>query len=304
MNACDWLQSRMDWDDLRFLLTVARRGTLTAAAGELGVTQPTVGRRIVALERSLGARLFERRPSGLTPSRVGARLVEHAERMEREAIAAERHARGRDEGVRGTVVVTASEWLVTGVLAPMLGPLLERHTALCVELLADTRHLNLARAEADIALRPRRFEHDAVAQRATGKLGFGLYATPAYLDARGMPGADQGAGHRLIAMRDDVGDVARKWLATTLAHANIVAKTNGRDAMLSLARSGVGMAVLARVVGDACPHLVRLPPAVTPVPTLWMGVHRETRGAPRVAAVSRYLADRLRKLQPKLNPQR
>ncbi len=299
---CDTLAA-VDWDDLRFFLVVARRGTLSAAARELGVTQPTVGRRIAALERRLGARLLVRRSDGFALSGLGARVLEHAERMEQDALAVERRTSGRDEGVRGTVRITASEWLVTGVLSPMLGPLLARHPELVIDLISDHRHLNLARREADLALRPRRFEHDAIVQRATAKLGFAIYAARRYLSERGAPISGDGGGHALIAMAEDVGDVARDWLEAVLPRATVAVRTNGRDAMLALATAGVGLACLARVVGDPIRSLQRvaLSPA-PPTPTLWMGVHRDCRATPRVRAVASYLTERIHSLGPELCP--
>ena len=294
---------RVDWDDLRFFLVVARTRTLSAAARELKVTQPTVGRRIAALERRLGAKLFLRRSDGFTLSKSGARALEHAEHMEQHVLATERHVTGHDVGIRGSVRVTASEWLVTSVLAPQLAPLLERHPELTVELLADQRHVNLTRREADLALRPRRFEHDAIVSRATAKLGFGLYAAPSYLHARGVPRFGDGRGHALIAMTEDTGDVARAWLTQILPSANIAARTNGRDGMLALAVAGAGLACLARVVGDHAPGLERLSSAPSaPTPTLWMGMHRDARDTPRVRAVATYVAERLRALRPRLCP--
>lgn len=229
--------------------------------------------------------------------------MEHAERMEQDALAVARRVSGRDEGVRGTVRITGSEWLVTGVLSPLLGPLLARHSQLAIELVADQRHLNLARREADLALRPRRFEHDAIVQRATAKLGFALYAARPYLSERGAPASGDGRGHVLIAMSDDVGDVARDWLDAVLPAATRSVRTNGRDAMLALAAAGVGLACLARVVGDHIPALQRVAASpAPPTPTLWMGVHRDARTTPRVRVVASYLAERLRALQPRLCP--
>jgi DNA-binding transcriptional LysR family regulator len=293
----------VNWDDLRFFLVLARRGTLSAAARELGVTQPTVGRRIAALERRLGAKLFDRRSDGFFLSRWGADVLERAERVEADVIAAERHVSGRDEGVRGTVRVTAAEWLVTGVLPPLLAPLLAKHPELVVQLVADQRHLNLARREADVALRPRRFDQDGIVQRATAKLGFGLYAGHAYFAARGVPTWGGGRGHALVAMIDDAGDVARGWLRSALPEATIVVRTNGRDAMLGLATAGVGLACLARVVGDGVAALQRidLSPAL-PSPTLWLGVHRDASSTPRVRALTAHLSDSLRALAPRLCP--
>jgi DNA-binding transcriptional LysR family regulator len=293
----------VDWDDLRFFLQVARHRTLSAAARELGVTQPTAGRRIAALERRLGAKLFTRRPDGFLLSSSGRRILEHAERMEQDALAAERRVSGRDEGVRGTVRITASEWFVTRVLSVLVAPLLTRHPELSLELVADARHLNLARREADLALRLRRFEHDDVVQRSLGKVGFALYASHDYLALHGAPSAGGGAGHTLITMTDATGDIAREWLQSTLPAARSAARSNGRDALLALATAGAGLACLARVVGDAVPALRRLPLApAAPSPTLWMGIHRDVRSTLRLRVVADHLAEQLRAWQPTLNP--
>jgi molybdate transport repressor ModE-like protein len=291
----------VDWDDLRFVLMVSRHGTLSAAAKQLGVTQPTVGRRIAAIERRLGAKLFERRPGGLARTSAGASVAEHAERMETDALAAERRVAGADEAVRGTVRVTASEWLVTGVLAPALAPLLARHPGLTVELVADTRHLSLSRREADIAIRPRRFDAGETVKRALGTVAFGLYASRPYLAARGTPRVGDGKGHVLVAMTDDVGDVAREWLRDSFAGADVAVRTNGRDAMVALAVAGVGLACLGRVVGDRVPELVRV--ATAPVtPTLWLGMHRDVRRTRRVRAVVAQLVGAMGAMRERLDP--
>jgi DNA-binding transcriptional LysR family regulator len=293
----------MNWDDLRFFLVVARLGTLSAAARELKVTQPTVGRRITALERRMGARLFARSSSGFVLTASGARALAFAERMEQDALGAERQLDGRDEGVVGSVRITASEWLVNSVLASLLRPLLSKHPKLSIELIADARHLSLARREADIALRPRRFEQPGALQRSVGRLAFAVYAERSYLNAMGAPRHGDGRGHVLIGMNDETGDVARAWLDEALPHASRSVRTNGRDAMLALARSGLGLACLARIVGDATPELQRvdLSPPI-PTPTLWLGTHRDARETPRVRAVVSHLTERLRGLAPRLNP--
>lgn len=294
----------MNWDDLRFFLVLSRHRTLSSAARELRVAQPTVGRRISALERRVGAELFVRSSSGFSLTPSGARALGFAQRMEQDAMAAERRLAGRDVGVRGSVSVTASEWLVTSVLAPMVGSLLALHPELRIELVADTRHLNLARREADIALRPRRFEQAGIVQRATGKLGFALYATHAYLATRGVPSFGGGSGHTLVAMSDATGDAVRSWLAAALPDAVPSVKTNGRDAMFALARSGAAIACVARVVGDRAPELQRIALSPRPpTPRLWLGIHRDARDTPRVKAVVAHLVERLRTLAPSLCPE-
>src|SRR3954469_8639078 len=182
-----WYARTMDWDDLRFFLAVAHAGSMSAAARAIGVAQPTVGRRIAALERELGARLFVPTLTGQKLSTTGQRTLAHAEDMEQSALKAERIASGRDAVLSGRVLTTASECLVESVLARRMGPFIARHPGLEIELVADPQHANLSRREADIALRPSRFEHQAIVQREVAVLAFGLYASREYLKSRGTP---------------------------------------------------------------------------------------------------------------------
>jgi DNA-binding transcriptional LysR family regulator len=293
----------LDWDDLRCFLAVARAGTLSGAARGLGLTQPSVGRRIAAFEKALGARLFERTSAGHVLSPTGKKLLPFAERMETDALAAERTASGRDMGLRGPVRITASEWMVDRVLSPAIAPLLARHPQLEIELLADARHLSLVRREADIAVRPSRFEHQEVVEIEVATLAFGLFASDDYLEAQGMPDfARQCEGHALIAMSESLTRVPDvDFLPLVAARARVVARANGRLPMATLAAAGAGIACLPLVLGDRTPSLRRLR---TPIPgperKLWLALHRESRGIPRVKQTASYLRDALRRLQPAL----
>jgi DNA-binding transcriptional LysR family regulator len=304
-----WLVARLacvlDWDDLRFFLAVARGGSLSAAARTLEVTQPTVGRRIAALERKLDAKLFIGGARGQSLSTTGRRMLAHAEHMELDAVAAERVAFGRDAGLRGHVCLTASEWLLNSLIAPAVAAFCARHAELELELLAETRHLSLMRREADIALRPSRFDEDDVVQREVGEMSFGLYASDAYLAAHGVPDFASGAaGHRLVAMSTSLRKVPEvTWLPTIVPRASVVVRCNGREPMLILALAGVGLACLPRVLGDRTPRLRLLPtPGLAPVRTLWLCVHRDTRALPRVRATLGFLKDTLQRFGPALRP--
>jgi len=292
----------IDWDDLRFLLALSRRGTLTAAATDLGVTQPTVGRRLAALERRLGAKLFRSTPRGAELSSVAEVLVRRAQRMEAEALEATRLASGRDEGVQGRLTVTASEWLVTRILGPGLLPLLQAHPGLRVDLVASARWANLARGEADLALRPVAFEQQAVFQREVARAAYGLYASGKYLQRYGQPDFARGcAGHVLLAMDEDVPTADTPWLREIAAEARLGARTNGREALAAMAGAGLGLACLPRLVGDRTPGLeVLSPPVPAPERRLWLGVHRDVRKLARVRAAMDHLASVLRRAQPGL----
>jgi DNA-binding transcriptional LysR family regulator len=294
----------LDWDDLRFVLAVARGGTLSAAARALATTQPTVGRRISAFEEAVGARLFHRQPAGYVPTAAGHAVLANLERMEHEALGAERLLSGRDVGVRGTVRITASEWLVIRVIGPAIAGLVTAHPGLTIDVIAETHHVNLTRRESDLAIRPRAFEHQDVRQRRLGRLELALYASPAYLAAHGAPDFATGcAGHSLIALHDDIGEIAKPWLAALASAARTVVRTNGREQMATMAVAGAGLACLPRLVGDGHTGLRRLPiPRPLPERILWLGSHRDARTIPRIAVVSAFLADELRRIQPALAP--
>lgn len=293
------------WDDIRYFLAVSREGSLSAAARTLGVTQPTVGRRITALQRRLGAKLFTPTATGQALSASGRRLLPHAERMEVEGLAAERVTSGRDAGLRGRVRVTASEWLIGAVLGPMLRPFVTRHPELELELLADARHLNLTRRDADVAIRPSRFEQQEVVQREVAVVAFGLYAADSYLAELGTPDFARGCeGHRLVAMSEALTKIPDvDWLPHLTAKASVVVRTNGREPMARMATAGIGMACLPRFLGDATPDLRLLPaPSAGPKRQLWLGCHRDVRAVPRVKACITLLTEGLGRLRPALDP--
>ncbi|HTA93349.1 MAG TPA: LysR family transcriptional regulator [Polyangiaceae bacterium] len=295
----------MNWDDLRYFLGVARHGSLSAAAHALRVTQPTVGRRIAAFERELGTKLFVATRAGQDLSATGRELLVYAERMELDALAAERLSTGRDLGMRGNLSITASDWLVGAVLAPLIAPFSAQHPELELELVAEPRHLNLMRREVDIALRPSRFEDGDVVQRRVAVVAFGLYASEAYLARHGLPNfGNRCAGHRLIAMSSALTKIPDlEWLPALTSNASVAIRSNGREAMATLASAGVGIACLPRLLGDKQPRLRLLrPPTSAPERSLWLGVHRDLRRLPRVRAALSFLADAIERIRPALAP--
>ena len=192
------------WDDLRFILALARERTLTAAATALGVSQPTVGRRISVLEKKVGTLLIERRPEGYRLSDAGQAVVAQAERIEAAVLAADRATAFNSRRIRGTVKLTSAEWLCGTVLAPALARFGQRHPDMTVELVAEARWINLPRGESNLAIRGARFEHPGLLQRRVAISEVGVYATSEYLKARGLPDLAAGSpGHCFVTLTEE-----------------------------------------------------------------------------------------------------
>ncbi|MCZ8104260.1 MAG: LysR family transcriptional regulator [Burkholderiales bacterium] len=194
------------WDLYRSFLAVLRHGSLSAAAREVGATQPTVGRHIDQLEQAFGVSLFTRSPGGLAPTDAARALRPHAEAMESAAAALERAASGAASGDRGTVRIAASTVVGAEVLPPVLRRLRDEHPGLVLELALSNRVEDLLRRDADVAVRMVRPEQSALLARRIGEVRIGLYATADYVRRHGMPRTVEAmAGHTLIGFdRDDL----------------------------------------------------------------------------------------------------
>jgi len=285
----------MDWSLLQGFLELGRHGSLSAASRALGVSQPTLSRRLVLLEEALGVSLFLRGPRGLTPTAAGERLVKVAERM-REAASwvPELMAAGHDP-VSGVVRVTAPEaGLATGWLPKVLLPLRTLHPGLLVEISVDNRLVELGKREADIAIRNQRPRDAALTARAVGTYAWYLYAAPDYLATR-PPAADLAdlRHHDLLLYETPSDSRQARWLSQRRLLERVVLRSNSVDALAQAARVGYGVAMLPAFVADPDAALRRLfaDRPITKMP-MWLVTHAELKRSPRVQAVFRHLARR------------
>jgi DNA-binding transcriptional LysR family regulator len=282
---------RASWDDLQVFLAVARAGTLGAAGRALKQTQPTVGRRIRALETALGQSLFQRTTGGFILTNEGAAVLVHAERMEEEAIAFERGVAGQSDVLGGLLRISTSDWFAVHCLSPLLAEFSKRHSGIQIEVLTDTRLMSLSRREADLLFRFGKFEEPDVIQRVAVHLDYALYGGRSYLKGRETLRNGDGEGHRLIAMDqafDSYPDVA--WLKRVLPSAKVTLRSNNRDVQLGFCTSGAGLAVLPCVVGDAVSDLVRVELGEAPPGRdVRAGFHRDLKRLPRLRALLEFL---------------
>jgi DNA-binding transcriptional LysR family regulator len=266
----------MDWDHLRFVLAIARAGTLSAASRRLGVDQTTVARRLKAAETALAARLFDRIDGGFRPTRAGAAAIARAEAVEHELGALAATVAGGDVEPSGTVRVTAVPILVNRLLVPAMPSLQRAAPQLRIELIADNRALSLARHEADVALRLTRPRDGTMLARRIGRLDYAAYALRTREPAR-LDWITYGEGFSYIPQA--------RWIAQMRGPVSPLA-VNDAEALLQAVRAGLGKSLLPCFVGDADRSLARLGGGA-PVLTrdIWLLVQRELRHLTRIEAV-------------------
>ena len=181
------MSNSADWDLFQTLHAVLAAGSLSGAAKLRGLTQPTVGRHIDQLERSLGAPLFLRSPRGLQATEMALALRPHLDDMSAAAQTAIRDAAGAADGTAGVVRVTASDIVGVEVLPPILASFRAAHPEIDLEVVLSNRNEDLTRRDADIAVRMSRPTQNTLLAKKIGTIGFGFYARPEYLARAGTP---------------------------------------------------------------------------------------------------------------------
>ena len=273
----------MEWGDLRVFLTIAREGTLGAAARKLGQTQPTMGRRLQALEHALGHQLFQRTKDGFVLTDEGAAVLNHAERMEEEALAFQRQLTGQEQQLDGMLRITASDWFAEYMLTPVIADFSKQYPHVIVELLTDSRFFSLSRREADLAFRIQPFDEPDIVSRKLSRISYGVYTAADYP----RPETGDGAGASLLVMNVAFGGMPEvAWLQRMLPNARVAFRSNARTVQARMCLRGAGIAVLPRPLGDAIDSLQLIdlgeePPARD----VWVGYHRDMRRLARLRAL-------------------
>ncbi len=277
----------MNWDDLRFVVAVARHGSLLRAAKELAVEHTTVGRRIASAERALGAKLFARSTTGLVLTSEGEELLAPLQRVEDAVTALERRASAEQSELVGTVKVTAPESFGIAWLAPRLASFARAHPGLHIDLDPSGRIRDLGRREAEIAVRFFRSTDAALVVRRVAEVVHGLYAARSYLARYPLRSPSELVDRPLL--NGPPGDAETIWFAKLAGGTRPIFTSPLSLVLVGAAKAGAGIAVLPRYLGDAEPELTYLPMPDEPRDALWLTVHRDLRATPRVRAVLDFL---------------
>ncbi|WP_298259079.1 LysR family transcriptional regulator [Bradyrhizobium sp.] len=279
-----------DWEDLHHFVTLAREGTLSAAARTLGVDHATVARRVAALETSTGLKLVDRRSRATLLTDDGKRIAAVASPMEEAAFAVGRAAQAAKPGVDGEVTISAPPNFASSVIAPQLGRLRSQHPGIRIKLIGEKRRASLGRREADVALRLMRPVEAGLFVRKLGSFGFSLYGAPVYLE-KTPPHAFAFIGYdaSMAASPQEV------WLRAIIGKREVVLRTNDLETQVAAARAGLGIAALPCYLGDGDPRLQRHEVAQKPISRdVWLAVHRDLRQVPPVRAVMEFLVSCLK----------
>jgi DNA-binding transcriptional LysR family regulator len=273
-----------DWDDLRVFLTLAREGSLTTAARSLGVSHPTVARRVRALEQRIGARLFDRLPDRFVPTSAGEELLGDTQAMERAAESIHRRSAGLTDTARGVVRVSAGE-AMAALIARHLPWLRARLKHIEFELNASHTLANLSRREADLLIREQVPDLAGIVTRKLGRVAYAVYGHPDL--AVGKPTEARLRTLPWLGFDDDHSYMpGQAWLQELLAGARPVVRANNWLVLHEAARAGTGLAVLPCYLGDADLILRRVGGLIESVfADQWLLVHRDLRALPRVRAV-------------------
>lgn len=287
-----------------YLLALHRRGSLAAAAKELGVTKATISRRLAALEEAARAQLFERTPNGVVITAAGRAVVSAAEEMEQATASLDaRLAAVNDAQPRGTVRFTAPAFIAERFVIPYLPELKQRYPELELQLVGSNRLLNIAQREADLALRNVRPNQQSLTLRKVLSLAGCVYASQPYLQRKGVP-RDREAlrGHDLLVYEGLGGMPGFEWMHEPPPGAAIAFRANDPESLVSASAAGLGLCAVPCLIGDARAALVRVETLGIGRCDLFLVCPDELKQAPRVRATSDFVTELLSRHRTEIDP--
>ena len=286
---------RYDWNDIVFFLEVARQRNLVRSAQKLKVDHTTVSRRIRELERSLNSTLFKRSKSGFTLTEVGLRLLQYAEGMEShansmvEAIGIEAAEAG------GAVRIAAMEGIGSFYLTQCIGDFNKIYPSIQIELITDTRLLDLSRREADIFVTFFRPQGKRLSIRKAGEFKISLYGSDTYFDDHSYPKTVKELENQSFVdfIDDHIYSKENRWLSDILRPSHTVFRSTSLVAQYLAVCGGQGIAMLPSYVAANSRDIRPVMPEHFTVRDIWVSVHEDLLHISRIKAVLNFLEKRI-----------
>lgn len=294
----DWRTVKFDWNRARAFLVTAEEGSLSAAAKALGVSQPTLGRQVSALEEELSTALFERGNRGLELTQNGLELLSYVRAMGEAASSFSLAATGRATSIEGEITISASEVTAAFILPPVLKKLRTLYPGISVALVASNEASDLKRRAADIAIRNFRPTEPDLIARKVGCFSATLYGTPDLLlmlrqfDQREDSSLD-GIPFIGFVSNNELYSQALVERGVPVDESNFPVRTDSHPTHWEMTKLGMGIGMMPVELGDAEPAVERAFDEKTFGGEVWLVSHRELRMNLRVRTVFDFLAGEL-----------
>ncbi len=285
----------MDWNGIRDFLAVIEAGSLTSAAQYLNVSQPTLSRRLSALEEALGAKLIVRTPRHLQLTDAGRRIYKLATRMGEEAVSIENVALGLDKQLAGNVRISVTEIIGINWLTPILKDFNNSHPGIIIDLQIDNKVANLQKREADIALRLMPPTQQEIVARHIGDIGYALYASRNYVEQYGNPTTREAlADHVAVNLAGHTSTA--QWVKQLFTKDKIAFQFSTLLGVHRAVEAGLGIGPLLCYFGDKDPNLVRISFGMEPVlKEAWLCTLPEIHSNARIKAVYNFIRTKFAK---------
>ena len=291
-----WQSVSFDWNQVRAFLVTAEEGSFSAAARALGLTQPTLGRQVAALEERLGVTLFERLGKSLSLTQSGLELLGHVRAMGDAASQISLTASGQSQNIEGQVCITATDVVSIYLLPDALKRLRETAPGIKVEVVSSNDVRDLRRREADIAIRHSRPEQPDLIAKLVRDTSIHLYASHEYLDRYGRPGSASDLSDAVFIGFDQSDQVPTflNEFGLTLTKDNFKLISESGAVAWELVKQGLGIGIMAKDVAERTPGVECVLPDLDPIPVpIWLVTHRELHTSRRIRLVFDLLAEAL-----------
>lgn len=283
------IMQQINWDNLRYVLMVASKGSIAAAARELEVNRTTVLRRINVFQDNLNCRIFERGESGYVLTPEAEKMIGAAREVENTLFNMQRQLAGRELKLEGELRVTTTDTFMLAMLGPHLASFHRKHPHIIVEILSTNSILDLNRRDADIAIRPTRTPDAHLVGKQVSDVEFGIYASREFRERRSI---------KDLFLQDWIGfDASLRstppgaWFESKVPEARVCLRGDSFVGVKVAAENGIGLALLPCLLGDGSDQLERLP---LPIPELtiglWLLTHPDLIRSARVNAFFEYFS--------------
>ncbi len=280
------------WDDFRLVNAIAATGSLVGAAQQLGINHSTVFRRLGALEKNLGSRLFERSRSGYAPTPAGEEMVELANRISESVTDFERAVAGRDIQPAGVLRVTTNDTFIVHLLAPVFASFRDAYPDIVLDVIVTHQPLNLSRRDADIAIRATMDPPETLVGRKLSTFGWHCYAPRSWVDKDG----DVKEGCGWVGYGNGLNlPQAKRWLENQVKPEEVACRF---DTLVGVARGisvGLGIGAIPCFIGDQIDEIVMIGDRIVFGDTLWILTHADLRHAARIRVFMEHTALELAK---------